>query len=291
MNRPLAFICAVMLAMLTVTSACMAQPSDWMRFRLEPDHRNSGKIQASFRQDRNGQDHDNWSTGFMPSDLIGLEVSSFHGAGSRTLHFAVIREAGKLDCSGNGGSDYATGNCSFAENPAFTQLLVSRGIGRPSREQAFGLMAVNARRATIDAVAAARYPTPTINDLMALSALGADGAYITAMARAGYRPDSIHKLIEFKALGITPQWIAGFVRVGYANVPGDGLVQMKALGITPEFIEGYQRIGYRNLPVNTVVQLKALNITPEFVRAMVGQQATMPSVGELVQMKMYGKRR
>ena len=290
MNRPLAFICAVMFAMLTVTSACFAQPGDWIQFRLEPDHRNSAMIKASFREDRNGQEHDNWSTGVMPSDLIGLEVSSFHGAGSRPLHFAVIREAGRLDCSGNGGNSYASGNCSFAENAGFTQLLMSRGIGRPTREQAFGLMAVNARRSLIDAVYGARYPTPTINDVIALSALGADGPYITEMARAGYRPDSVHKLIEFKALGITPQWIAGFVRVGYANVPGDGLVQMKALGITPEFVEGYQRIGYRNLPVNTLVQLKALDITPEFVRSMVGQQAALPPVGELVQMKMYGRR-
>jgi hypothetical protein len=290
MNRALALICAGMLAMLTVTSACMAQPSDWIRFRLEPERGDPAKIQASFRQDRNGEEHDNWSTGFMPSDLIGLEVSSFHGAGSRPLHFSVIREAGRLDCSGNGANDYATGSCAFAENPAFTQLLVSRGIGRPTREQSFGLMAVNTRRALIDAVAEARYPTPTINDLMALSALGADGPYITNMARAGYRPDSIRKLIEFKALGITPQWIAGFVRVGYANVPGDGLVQMKALGITPEYIEGYQRIGYHNLPVSTLVQLKALDITPEFVRATVGQQQIMPSVGELVQLKMYGRR-
>jgi hypothetical protein len=291
MNRPLAFICAVILTMLTVTSACMAQPGEWIRFRLEPQRGNPAKIQASFRQERNGDEHDNWSTGFMPSDLIGLEVSSFHGSGSRPLHFSVIREAGRLDCSGSGGNDYASGYCSFADNPAFTQLLVSRGIGRPTREQWFGLMAVNTRRALIDAVGEARYPTPTINDLMALSALGVDGPYITEMARAGYRPDSIRKVIEFKALGITPQWIAGFVRIGYANVPGDGLVQMRALGITPEYIEGYQRIGYRDLPVSTLVQLKALDITPEFVRTTVGSRQAMPSIGELVQMKMYARRR
>ena len=291
MNRPLAFVCAVLAAMLTVTSACMAQPSDWIRFRLEPQRGDPAKIQASFRQERNGEQHDNWSTGFTPSDLIGLEVSSFHGSGSRPLHFSVIREAGRLDCSGNGGNSYASGNCSFAENPGFAQLLVSRGIGRPTPEQQFGLMAVNVRRSLIDAIAAARYPTPTINDLMALSALGADGPYISEMAGAGYRPDSLRKLIEFKAMGITPQWIGGFVRVGYANVPGDGLVQMKALGITPEFIQGYQRIGYRDLPVDTLVQLKALDITPEFVRATIGQQASLPPVGKLVQLKMFGRAR
>jgi hypothetical protein len=291
MNRPLAFVCALVLAFVTVSSACMAQAPDWFRFTLEPQHDNPAKIHASFHKDRNGHDENNWSTGFMPSDLIGLEVSSFHAAGTRPIHFAIVREAGRLDCSGNGGDDYASGNCRFTENPAFSQLLVSRGIGRPTQEQSFGLMAVNARRDVIDAVAAARYPTPTIDNLMALSALGVDGRYISDMARAGYRPDSIQKLVEFKALGITPQWISGFARVGYANVPGDGLVQMRALGVTPEYIEGFQRIGYRNIPVSQLIELKALDITPEFVQSAVGRQASMPPVSELVEIKMFGRKR
>lgn len=291
MNRPLAFVCALLFAFVTVSSACMAQSPDWVRFTLEPQHGNSTKIHASFHKDRDGRNENNWSTGFMPSDLIGLEVSSFHAAGTRPIHFAIVREAGRLDCSGNGGSDFASGNCRFTESPSFTQLLVSRGIGRPTQDQAFGLMAVNARRDVIDAVAAARYPTPTIDNLMALSALGVDGAYISQMARAGYRPDSIQKLVEFKALGITPQWIAGFNRVGYANVPGDGLVQMRALGVTPEYIEGFQRIGYKNIPVSQLIELKALDITPEFVQSAVGRQASMPPVNELVEIKMFGRKR
>ena len=288
MNRPLAFACALLLAFVTVSSACMAQSADWVRFSLEPERGTSAKIHASFRQDRNGRDHNNWSTGFMPSELIGLEVSSFHSPGTRPLHFAVVREAGRLDCTGNGGNHYATGNCRFAENSGFTQLLASRGIGRPTYEQAFGLMAVNARREMIDAIAAARYPTPTINDLTALAALGADGGYIGGMARAGYRPSTIHSLIEFKALGITPEWIAGFARVGYANLPGEALVQLRALGVTPDYIAGFQRLGYRDLPASQLVELKALNITPGFVRETVGSQAAMPPVNKLVEMKMFG---
>jgi hypothetical protein len=290
-NRPLAFFCALLFAFVTVSSACMAQSSDWIRFTLEPQRDNPARIKASFRDQDRDRDHNDWSTGFMPSDLIGLEVSSFRSAGTRPLHFAIVREAGRLDCAGHGGENYAAGNCRFTENPAFTQALVSRGIGRPTREQAFGLMAVNARRGLIDAVADARYPTPTIDNLMALSALGVDARYIADMARAGYRPRTLQSLIEFKALGITPQWIAGFGRVGYANVAGDGLVQLRALGVTPDYIAGFQRIGYRNLPVSTLIELKALNITPEFVRAAVGQQPTMPPVNELVQMKLFGRKR
>lgn len=291
MNRCVAFFFALLCAALTVSSACVAQSPDGIHFSLERDRDHAGKIRAEFRDERATRDRSDWSTGFMPSDLIGLEVSSFRAAGTRPLHFAVVREAGRLDCAGNGGNEYAAGNCRFAENAAFSQLLVSRGIGRASFDQAFALMAVNARRETIDALAAARYPMPSIDDLTALAALNVNGAYIADMSRAGYRPASVRSLIEFKALGITPQWIGGFARVGYANLPGDDLVQLRALNVTPDYIAGFQRIGYRNLSADKLVELKALNITPEFVVSMVGQRSAMPPVGDLVEMKMFGKRR
>lgn len=288
MNRCIALIAAVILAAISVSSACLAQPSDFMSFTLKPERSNPGNIHATFRAQSRDRDHDNWSTALMPSELIGMEVSSFHASGTRPLRFAIVREAGRLDCAGNGGGDYASGNCRFTADPAFTRLLVNRGIGQPTREQALALMAVNASRELIDALANARYPTPTINNLVALSALRADGRYVADLARVGYRPDNLQQLIAFKALGITPEWIGGFVRVGYANIPSDGLVQMRALGITPEYIAGFQRIGYRDLPVDKLVQLKALNITPEFVRSTIGEKQ-LPAVSEVIDRKIFAK--
>src|SRR5205823_4223536 len=83
--------------------------------------------------------------------------------------------------------------CRFTPDAAFSQLLVARGIGRATRDQAFGLMALNVRRDLIDAVAAARYPTPTIDNVMALTALGVDRPDFAAMARSGYRPAPVGK--------------------------------------------------------------------------------------------------
>jgi hypothetical protein len=289
MNRCLAFIGALILAFVSVASACTAAPAEWIHFTLEPQRDDGDRIQASFRHDT--RDHENnWSTGFRPSDFVGLDLAGFRGAGSRALRFAVIREAGRLDCSGNGGEGYAAGYCSFAADPRFVGLLESRGIGRPDDEQAFGLMAVNARRELIDAIAEARYPTPSIDNLMALSALNVTGPYISEMAQAGYRPANIDTLIQFKALGITPDWVAGFIRIGYGNLRGDELVQLKALGITPEFIAAFDRIGYRHLAVDQLVQLKAMNVTPEFVQRVAAVDAALPPVDKLVQLKAFDRR-
>lgn len=290
MNRCLAMMCALLFAFVSVSSACMAAPSDWISFDLkaQSDRR---EIHATFHDERRGNDRNIWSNGFKPSELIGLDVAGFYSAGSRPLRFAVVREAGRLDCAGNGGSSRAYGNCGFTPDAGFTQLLASRGIGRPDREEAIGLMALDVRRSLIDSVAAARYPTPKIDDLMAMTAVGVDATYIGDLARAGYRPNSIDSLVQFKALDISPEWIGGLNRIGYASLPSDDLVQLKALGISADFITGFEHLGYRRLPVDDLVQLKALNVTPEFARSAVDQGRPLPSVDELVQIKMFGRAR
>ncbi len=290
MNKCLAFLCALFLASLSIASACTAQGVEWIGFTLEPSR--DGEIRAEFRdldRDRHRGDN-NWSTSFHPPHLVGLDAASFRAAGTHPIRFALVREAGRLDCSGQGGNAYASGNCRFSPDARFTQLLASRGIGRPTRDQAFGLMAINARGELIEAVAAARYPTPTVDDLMALTALGVDGSYIRGLAQVGYRPASIDTLVQFKALNITPQYIGGFVRGGHGNMDPDDLVQMRVMNITADYIAGFERLGYRNLPVQKLVELKALDITPEFVRAVQSEAGGQPSVGDLVERKIFGRR-
>jgi hypothetical protein len=288
MNRYLAFFLALVFASISVSSACVAAPSDWIDFSLKTE-RGSDKVQASFRNDNRGHHANNWSTGFRPSELVGLDVAGFHAAGTRPLHFAIVREAGRLDCAGNGGHARAPGNCGFTTDPAFAQLLSKHGIAQPTREEAFGLVAVNVRRELIEALAAARYPTPKVDDLIALTAVGADGRYIAGLAGAGYRPATIHGLVAFRALNVTPEWIGGFARIGYANLPADELVQLRALDISPDFVAGFDRVGYRRLPINTLVQFKAVGVTPEFAAAARQRKGSAPAVDELVRMRVLGR--
>src|SRR4051812_8029959 len=289
MNRCLAFLLALMVAAVTVSSACVAAPFEWVSFTLEPERGEAGKVHASFRDDTRDRNDSSWSSGFLPSELVGLDIAGLRGSGSRPVAFAIVREAGRLDCNGNGGGGHAWGKCRFTADPGFTRMLASRGIASPTRDEAFALMAVNVRREIVDALAAARYPTPKVDDLIALTAVGANGRYIADLAHAGYRPPSVDTLVEFRALNITPDYVAGFTRIGYGAIPADELVQLKALSITPEFISNFDRIGYRHLPVDTLVQLKALGITPEFVRTAAPARQRQLTVDELVQLKLFGR--
>jgi hypothetical protein len=279
----LAFVAALLLTAITVSSACVANTAAPLEFTIQPTHHGS-EIQLSFHRDRNGHSENTWSSSFRPADLAGLDPTALNSAGTRPINFAVVRDAGRIDCSGSGGNEMARGTCTITADEQFNRFLGDRGIGRPTEDQSFGLIAVNVHRALVEALSEARYPTPTVEELMELAAVEVTPAYISSLASEGYRPQSIDGLVQFGALKITPEFIGSFARAGYSNLKPDELVQLKALNITPDFVAGFDRMGYGRLPVDTLVQLKALDITPDYVRA-VQQGGALPSPAHLVQLR------
>lgn len=253
MNRFLAMFCACLLSFISLASAGLAAPGDTLSFTLSPPRSGSVSIGAEFR--RPGSQ---WGSSFHPREFVGLDLAGFRAEGARPLRFAVIRDAGRLDCEGKGGGQRATGACRFTPDAGFAQEMARLGVGRPTAEHASTLMALGARRDTVAAIAAARYPAPTIDELISLTALGVNPAYVSGLASAGYRVTAIDTLIQFKALGITPGFITGFERVGYARLSADSLVQLKALGVTPEWARTMERRHGARPTVSQLVQMKAL---------------------------------
>jgi len=289
MPRLFAFLAAILLSALAVTSACTAAQGDAdngaIRFTVEPVRKDSSRVHAEFRRDERG-DRNIWSSDFAPAELAGLDVTRLRSSGP--VRFALVREAGRMDCAGNGANGEARGTCRFTPDSAFIDSLVRRGMKRPTESQALTLMAVNVRRDIVDALTAARYPMPSIDNLVALTAVGVTGPYISGLSQAGYRPDDLDTLLQFKALGISPAWIRGFVQMGYDKLPADQLVQLKALGIDAPFIAGFEQAGYGRLPADDLVQFKALGITPGFVEGFRKVGYARLGTDELVQLKALG---
>ena len=282
MTRMLAFMAALLMTAISVTSACVANTVSPLQFTLEPLGQ-SDRVQVRFyrSRDRGG---DNWSTSFRTSELAGLDMAALRSAGARPLRFAIVRDAGRVDCAGSGGSARAAGSCTIAPDPEFSRLLAAHRIARATDEQTYALIAVDVRRDLVVALKASNYPAPTVDKLIELSAVGVTPAYIGELSARGYRPRSLGELVEFSALGITAEFVASFTRAGYSNLTPQDLVQLKAMDITPQFIAGFERVGYRNLPVSTLVQLKAMDVTPAFVEA-IRQGGALPSPDRLVQIR------
>jgi len=287
MNRITAFLLAVLLTSITVTSACMANvPPQQLAFTLSNEG-GPGRVQARFR--KAGQDDHSWSSGFAEPQLAGLDGQAFRSAGSHQLRFAVIRESGRMDCAGTGGSSYATGLCNFAPASAFAARLAAAGTPAPDADDWFGLFALDVRSSLIDALRAAHYPAPTADQLMSMTAVGVSANYINDLARYGYRPDTLDNLVEFKAVGVEPRWIGGLAQIGYSRLSNSDLMQLKALGVDAAYIHSFQAAGYTRLSADDLVQMKALGVTADFARqieSVMGRQ----SPDKLVELKAIGFR-
>lgn len=283
MFRMLAFAAALLLTGLSLSSAGLAHFTNDLRFTIEG--RADDKVQLHLRSgdERRGS---NMSDTFALRDLHGLDAAELRTG--RPLRFALVREAGRVDCAGSGSPGRAAGRCSFTPDRAFADFLASRGMGRPSVEDSFTLAMVNASRALVDAIHRARYPAPKPGTLAGLAAVGVDARYIADLSSRGYRPAKTDDLIAFRALDITPAYIDAMSRAGYGRLAADDIVQFKAIGISPEYVAGMARIGYSSLKPGDLSQLKALDVTPDFVIGFRNAGYGNLSAGDLVQLKALG---
>ena len=136
MIRCFAFLCACLLSLVSISSTGLTAPIEDVTFNLSPARAGENAIHGDFRQARNGRHENNWTTSFHPREFVGLELAGFRAAGTRPLRFAMIREAGRLDCAGQGGASSATGRCRFTADQSFSDAVARLGVARPDPAQA-----------------------------------------------------------------------------------------------------------------------------------------------------------
>ncbi len=288
MHRTFALLAAIMLTTLSIGTAGFAAASGSVRFSLEPA-RSAGQVQLSMRDVRDGRNN-NWSSPIAVAELRGIDPARLRAGGSAPLAFAIVREAGRFDCSGRGGRGSADGECGFAPDAAFAQFLASRGIGRPTRDQAYALAMSNVGRAHVEALADNRYPMPTVDQLVAMGIHGANPGFIQELAAAGYRLRSADDLVAFRIHGVSPELIRTYSRLGYGRLDRDDLVAMSIHGVSPRLIEELAQLGYRGVAADELVQMRIHGVTPDYIRSVARGSAGRIPVAELVRMRIMGIR-
>ena len=318
MTRTAAFLAAILLTTVGVASGGFAAGPGPLRFSIAQSG-SPGRVQLSLREQSRGRDS-NWSSPVALAELRGLEPARLRAGGTAPLSFSLVREAGRLDCRGEGGRSAARGDCSFAPDPAFTQYLAGRGIARPSREQAYALAMSGVGRGHVEALSANRYPTPTIDQLVAMGIHGASPRFIHDLASAGYRLRSaddlvafrIHgvdadyiramaaagpefrtlaadHLVAFKIHGVSPELVRTYLRFRTRGLDRNGVVAMAIHGVTPGYIEELAQLGYRGLGSDELVQMRIFGVTPEYIRSLQRTGRGQTPVSQLVELRIHGR--
>jgi hypothetical protein len=259
MHRSLAICLALILTTVSIATTGFAAEAGPLRFEVS----DGGRDRLQLALSRSLSPDRTTGSSFEVRELAGFDSAALKGREGTSVSFALVREPGRLDCSGRTEGRRAKGHCRFTGDPSFAAFLVAAGVRRPTEDEWIDLTMVGARRTLVDALRQGRFAMPSPATLIGMTALGVSPAYIRDMAAHGYRPRRTEDFLPLKALDVSPAYLGSLKRVGYDRVPVEELIQLKALGITADFIASYQRRGFRNLSVSRLVQLKALGIRPE----------------------------
>jgi len=113
MNRPLAFLAALLFAAIAVSSACIARSTpDAISFELKPAL-HGGELQLALWDRTDGHHNNMMGSSYASKELAGLDYRAFAASGRNPVSFAIVREAGRVDCIGSSSNSLATGTCRF----------------------------------------------------------------------------------------------------------------------------------------------------------------------------------
>jgi hypothetical protein len=93
------------------------------------------RVQLTIESRWSAHSQSTWSNDRSIAELRGLTAAQVTGP-SAPVRFALVGDAGRLDCAGNAGRLSGSGTCGFTGDPAFAAYLQAHGIGAPSRQQA-----------------------------------------------------------------------------------------------------------------------------------------------------------
>lgn len=287
MNRALTLLAASACATVAVSAACFAAEGAALPFRLARSG-DASRVQLSMEHRTANQRKGNWSQSVALADLQGLGAAQIAARNSTPIRFALVRPAGRFDCSGAVRSYDGRGTCAFAADSAFAAMLAKRGLGSPSLDQSYKLAMSDFRPEVLDALTIAGYPRPTLEQAVSLGIFNIAPAYVRGLAQAGYRLGSVDDLVGFKIHRVSPDLIRAYRDLGYDQLSADDLMAMTIHRVTPEFIRGFASLGYRDLPADKLVQLRIFDVTPDGVRALQANGIALPSTDQLVRLRLAG---
>ena len=246
--------------------------------------RRAGERWVSLQLQRDGDRNFGTSVPQAELEAAGIRGDSFSGS---NLHFALVREAGRLDFEGSFDAGRGAGTFRFSPNTAFVSAL-QKGGRQISTDDALRLALHDVDQAFIASIEAAGYTGVSVQDLIKMRIHGVDAEYIAGFRKAGYDKLTIDDLVKTRIHGATPTYVAEMRNAGYTGLTIDDLVKTRIHGATPAFMQEVKAAGFERVPVDDLVKMRIHGVTPDFIRQVRALGYTKLSIDDLVKMRIHG---
>lgn len=173
----------------------------------------------------------NSSNSWKLDQLTGLTAAQLKAASS-PVRFAIAREAGRIECTGNLQAGSGGGAFTFTQNPEFLKNMRSLGYDGLSDDTVFAMALHDVSTAFVKELKAEGVQIPNKDMLLALRIHNVTGQYVREMKTLGASNLSADNLVAMRIHGVTAEFAKSLKDMGYDPKP-DSLVALRIHGVTP----------------------------------------------------------
>lgn len=270
-----------------------------------------GKVEFSLIEHR----HDGMSNHQSDWPQSVFQGMDFSKAGRQDVHFAITRDAGKIDCEGFLKDGEGAGIFHFLPDASYPQEMQKIGFSVDDERQfamavqdvsldfarqmksenisgldsdkliAFRIFGVN--KEFIESLRAEGLKISEADKLVAFRIHGVSAQMVRSLHQAGYQPDE-DTLIAMRIHGATPEWMAQLKQRGYDHIDLQKLIAFRIHGVSPEFIDKLKGLGYPHPDPDELIAMRIHNVTPEYIADMRSRGMKDLSIDQLLNMRIHG---
>lgn len=132
------------------------------------------------------------------------------------------------------------------------------------------------------------HPRPALHDLLALAVQGVTPEYVASLNHRLATEPTVGQIIALRVQGVSGSWLDGLAATGYPKLSVDDAVNLAVQGISGAYVRGLMDAGLRNLTPTQLVALRVQGVDGSFVRRMAAHGYHNLSIDELVRLKVTG---
>lgn len=140
----------------------------------------------------------------------------------------------------------------------------------------------------LDAIDEAKYPRPTVDELIALKNQGVSAEYVRRMGALGRARPPLNQLIALAVQGITPDYILTLDRRLADRPTFNEIIGLRVQGVSAAWLDGLASIGYPRLKASDAVSLAVQGVSVSYVRELMEAGLRNVTPAQLVALRVQG---
>jgi hypothetical protein len=219
-------------------------------------------------------------------------VSAFQGLdlATRARHdvtFAIVRDAGRIDCEGYLAEGEGAGVFRFTPDPTFVRAMSDVGFGGIDEDEQFAMALHDVSLEFARQMKSENLRGMDTDKLIAFRIFDVSQQFIREMRSEGLTVMDADKLVAFRIHGVSPELVRE-LRSARIDADDDELIAFQIHGVSPEFVTQLERLGYTNVDADQLVAMRIHGVTPEFISDMQSRGLKNLSVDKLVALRIHG---